>query len=365
MKVTGGDKKVFVGMSGGVDSSVAAALLKEAGYDVTGVFIRVWKPDFIECAKTDDESMARRTAAHLGIPFLVFDFAEEYKREVVDYMVREYKAGRTPNPDVMCNKHIKFGLFLQKAREMGADFIATGHYARKSEIRNPKSKISYLLHTAKDKNKDQSYFLWTLGQEQLRRTLFPVGGMEKSEVRKLAKKFGLPNAERRDSQGLCFVGEFPMREFLRHFIPLRRGDVLNEAGEVVGHHDGAFYLTIGQRHGFILTKKTPHDEPHYVVGKDAKANTVTVSARTPEMPGSVSEVALENEHFISGAIPGADKTYRVRYRYRQPLVEAGIKKQGLGISVCFKASQSGVAPGQSLVIYDKNGEECLGGGIIR
>ncbi|MBI4118569.1 MAG: tRNA 2-thiouridine(34) synthase MnmA [Parcubacteria group bacterium] len=348
-------KKVFVGMSGGVDSSVSAALLKEAGYDVTGVFIRVWKPDFLECTRTDDEEVARRAAAHIGVPFLVFDFADDYKREVVDYMVREYKTGRTPNPDVMCNRQIKFGSFFKKARAMGADFIATGHHAR---VMTNGEVVSML--SGRDGAKDQSYFLWTLTQDQLQHVLFPIGDYEKSKVREMARERGLPNALRRDSQGLCFVGEFPMREFLGHFMPPKRGDVLNEAGEVVGHHEGAFYLTIGQRHGFTLTKKTPNDPPHYVVAKDIAQNTVTVSPRKPEMPGKVKEIILEDANMIQGRPFDGYAEYMVRYRYRQPLVRASVK----GTSVTFTEPQSGVAPGQSLVIYDAKGEECFGGGVI-
>ena len=397
--------KVFVGMSGGVDSSVSAALLKEAtpnnfeklfgrptpegfrGYDVTGVFINVWQPDFLQCQRGDDRREAMRAAAHLGIPFLTLDFEKEYKQEVVDYMVREYKAGRTPNPDVMCNQKIKFGAFFEKAIEMGADYVATGHYAQRSGLKEERSDGerpdlgAYALLQAKDKGKDQTYFLWTLTQEHLRRTLFPVGDLLKTEVRERARKFGLPNAEREESQGLCFVGEFKLKDFLGHFIPPQKGDVLNEEGMVIGYHDGAHFLTLGQRHGFMITKKTPHESPYYVVHKDVARNIVTVSHEGPEMR-TTKEIFLHDINFISGKALDENKTYEVRFRYRQPLVQARFKiqdsclRQGSRLrgrfcgqvggqarfKILFNEPQKAVAPGQSLVIY--NGEECLGGGII-
>lgn len=379
--------KIFVGMSGGVDSSVSAALLKIAtpnnfeklfgrptpegffGYDVVGVFIKVWQPDFLpldsargkEC-QTDDRREAMRAAAHLKIPFLTFDFESEYKKEVVDYMVREYKAGRTPNPDVMCNQRIKFGKFFEKARKLGADYIATGHYARKREIKNKRSKIkNYQLLVGKDKNKDQSYFLWTLTQDQLKHIIFPVGGYTKPEVRTLARKFGLPNAERTESQGLCFVGEFKLKDFLGHFISAKRGNVTTSEGEVIGYHDGAFYYTLGQRHGFTVTKKTPNEPPYYIVGKDVKKNVLIVSHKGSRMRG-VEEVVIRGHNFISGETLDEKKMYKVRFRYRQPLVNAKIKKKKSELVVHFEKPQTAVTPGQSLVIYRK--EVCIGGGII-
>ncbi len=213
-------KKVFVGLSGGVDSSVSAALLQSQGYDVFGVFIKVWQPDFYECTWKEDRLDAMRVCAKLNIPFYTLDLEKEYKKEVVDYMIEEYKNGRTPNPDVMCNKYIKFGGFFDWAMSQGADFVATGHYARLNK--------EHELVAGRDSNKDQSYFLWTLTKEQLSKTLFPVGDIEKTEVRKLAKKFGLPTAEKKDSQGLCFIGKVDMAEFLHHFIETKPGPVLND-----------------------------------------------------------------------------------------------------------------------------------------
>lgn len=373
-------------MSGGVDSSVAAALLKEQGYDVTGVFMAVWQPDFLECSRTDDRQEAMRAAAHLGVPFLTFNFEKEYKEKVVDYMIREYEAGRTPNPDVMCNKHIKFDMFLKKALEMGADYIATGHYARlrrespkpkaqsPNKTQNPKQEnlnpIRYTLYAGLDKNKDQSYFLWTLTQEQLRYCLFPIGEYTKPEVREMARKFGLPNAERRDSQGMCFIGQFPMKEFLKKYIPSEKGDVLDTKENSIGTHDGARLYTLGERHGFWVTKKTPNDPPLYVVAKDIEKNTITVAPETARE--ETAEATLAQVNFISGKAPKEGETYDVRFRYRQPLQKASFKIQNSPpkadpppaekFKILFTAPQHSVAPGQSLVLYDD--EECIGGGVI-
>ena len=356
-------------MSGGVDSSVSAALLKKQGYDVTGVFIKVWQPDFLECTRGDDKKEAMRAAAHVGIPFRVFDFEKEYKKEVIDYMISEYKAGRTPNPDVMCNKEIKFGVFLKKALGMGADMIATGHYARTQNAKRKTQNIKLLA--GKDKNKDQSYFLWTLAQGQLKHVLFPDGDYEKPKVRKLAKKFGLPNAERQESQGLCFVGQLDMKEFLKHYMRKKTGDVLNEKGDVIGRHDGAMFLTIGQRHGFTVTKKTPRDKPLYVVAKDVKKNTITVSPHGRGEHGLVKEVTLQGVNWISGTAPRPSKVYAARTRYRQPLQDVKIKMRNAKFIAVFKKPQRAVSSGQSLVLYDTSaslgagGDECLGGGIIQ
>jgi len=271
-------KKVFVGLSGGVDSSTSAAILKKDGYDVTGVFIKVWQPDFLPCSWREDRLDAMRVAAHLDIPFITMDLEKEYKQEVVDYMVHEYKEGRTPNPDVMCNKYIKFGAFFDKAMEMGADYVATGHYARVKKD----GDVVRLLAGA-DENKDQSYFLWTLTQKQLKKTLFPIGEYVKPEVRKIAEKFGLSTAKKKDSQGLCFIGKLDMKDFLKEFIPEKKGDVLNGKGEVVGEHDGAYFYTLGQRHGFTVTVKGVDDTPYFIIYKDIEANTITVSHKNQEL----------------------------------------------------------------------------------
>ena len=403
-----GKIKVFVAMSGGVDSSLSAALLKVArpnnfkklfgrptpkgfrGYDVTGVFIKVWQPDFVECVWREDRLDAMRVCARLGIKFLTLDLEKEYKKEVVDYMINEYKAGRTPNPDVNCNKYVKFGAFFDFAIKSGADYVATGHYVRlrrnlKSQISNLKNEKSnlksvYELLQAKDKSKDQSYFLWNLTQEHLKRTLFPVGDLQKTEVRKMAKKFNLPVFDKKDSQGLCFIGKVDMKDFLKHYLPSKRGDVLNEKGEIIGWHEGAYFYTMGQRHGFTITKKSPKETPHYIISKDVALNEITVSS-SPIMDGvsSSKEILISGVNWISGKVPDVNKKYKGRIRYRQPLqaciierieekniVSSGkkLKKNEMESKYLIKFSlpQISVSRGQSIVIYD--GESCVGGGIV-
>lgn len=348
--------KVFVGLSGGVDSSVSAALLKEEGYDITGVFIKTWHPDFLPCTWKEDRLDAMRVAAHLDIPFITFDAEEEYKKDVADYMIEEYKRGRTPNPDVMCNKYVKFGAFLKYTLAEGADFVATGHYARAQDLR---------LLAGSDKNKDQSYFLWTLTQEQLKHVLFPVGHLEKPEVRKLAKKFGLPTAEKKDSQGVCFLGKLDMAEFLKHYAEPKRGEVLNEDGEVVGFHEGVILYTLGERHGFTITKKGTNDIPYFVVQKDMRANTITVAHKEQgSLKGKGEQsLLLENVNWISGSAPEKDKIYSARVRYRAPLSPCKIVVENNETRVEFLEPEEPQAPGQSLVVYDD--EECLGGGVIQ
>jgi len=357
--------RVFVGLSGGVDSSVSAALLQAEGYDVTGVFIKTWHPDFLACTWKDDRLDAMRVAAHLNIPFVTLDLEKEYKENVADYMIAEYKAGRTPNPDVMCNKNVKFGGFLKYALAEGADFVATGHYARR--VKSPKSKVESTeqLFEGVDKNKDQSYFLWTLSQEQLKYILFPVGGIEKPEVRRLAEKFGLPTAEKKDSQGVCFLGKLDMSEFLKHYAQTEKGNVLNEQSEVVGTHDGAILYTLGERHGFTVDKKSTNDDPYFVIAKDIKANTLTVSHKeSGTLRGKGSrELSLEKVSWVSGTEPPHKKTYGARIRYRAKPSLCKIISEGGGFKVQFLEDQEPVAPGQSIVIYD--GEECLGGGIAQ
>ena len=337
-------------MSGGVDSSVSAALLKKAGYDVVGVFIKVWQPDWITCTWKEDRLDAMRVAAKLDIPFVTLDLEKEYKEEVVDYMIREYKAGRTPNPDVMCNRYVKFGGFFNWAMKQGADFVATGHYAQ---------IVDGKLVAGEDKNKDQSYFLWTLTKEQLSKTLFPVGNIEKPEVRKLAKKFDLPNAEKKDSQGLCFIGKIDIKDFLSHYIEPKKGDVFDEKGNIIGEHDGAFFFTIGERHGFLITKKSPHDLPYYVTAKDIEKNTITVANKTDgALPNGITKIKLTDVNWNQGGI-SLNKALFARSRYREELQEVTFISQ---TTVEFTNPQYTLSAGQSLVVY--NNSECLGGGII-
>lgn len=352
--------KVFVGVSGGVDSSVSLALLKDAGYDVTGVFIRTWQPDFIECTWRDERRDAMRVCAHLGVPFLECDLESVYRDEVAMYMIDEYKKGRTPNPDVMCNKKVKFGGFLDFALAHGADFVATGHYAQTEQ----KDGVCYLKQS-QDHNKDQTYFLWTLTQEQLSKTLFPVGHLEKPEVRKIAEKYNLPTATKKDSQGVCFLGMIDMKEFLGHYIEKKEGTVLNEKGESIGTHDGAVFVTLGQRHGFTITEKGTLDKPYYVIAKDVLKNTITVSDNLESITNS-----LEKEHHtltlsnvvLHGNID-ASKTYQARIRYRQQLQNCHITVNERGeTQVIFDVPQMSASKGQSCVLYD--GELCIGGGVI-
>lgn len=367
------NNKIFVGMSGGVDSSVTAALLKEQGFDVRGVFIRIWREEWGECTWKEDRRDAMKVALALDIPFETIDLSQEYYDGVAKYMIEEYKAGRTPNPDVMCNTVIKFGAFLEWAKKQGADCVATGHYARISndefliskEIPNSKSQKFQMLKGV-DEEKDQTYFLWQLKQEQLRHALFPVGEYEKPQVRELARKFGLPNAEKKDSQGLCFIGKVAMKEFLQTYIEPKPGDVLNEKGEVIGHHEGAAFLTVGQRHGFVITKKTPEEAPYYVIAKDVAANTVTVAHRAGEktMPPAPSRrLVIGGVNWIDGE-PAADRVYQARFRYRQPLQECTLERmeESGQWAVKFAVPQEVAAAGQSVVIYD--GEACIGGGAI-
>jgi tRNA-specific 2-thiouridylase len=356
--------KVFVGMSGGVDSSVSAALLQSKGYDVCGVFIKVWQPDIAltgGCTWREDRLDAMRVCAKLKIPFYTLDLEKEYKKEVVDYLISEYQAGRTPNPDVMCNKYIKFGGFFDWAMKNGADYVATGHYAQTIKLKTENVK----LLAGKDKNKDQSYFLWTLTQKQLSKTLFPVGDIEKPEVRKLAKKFGLPTATKKDSQGICFIGKVEMADFLKEFIPTKKGNILNEKGDIVGTHDGVYYYTLGQRHGFQITQKTANDDRYFVVGKDLKRNVLIVSHKCQGSTLTLenNEIKLKDVNWILGVPPSEEKVYQGRIRYRGALDDCQIKSlKNNKCQILFKHEQNAPASGQSIVLYD--GEICLGGGII-
>src|SRR3989344_4369575 len=296
---------VFVGLSGGVDSSVAAARLVHEGYAVVGVFIKVWQPDFLPCNWEKERLDAMRVCATLGIPFLTCDATERYKAEVVDYLIAEYRAGRTPNPDVMFNKQVKFGAFLDFADEHGADYIATGHYARRMGRAHAAEKDagSIFLLRGTDPSKDQSYFLWTLTKAQLARTLFPIGDSLKSDIRKEAASYGLPTAEKPDSQGVCFLGELDMKEFLFHFIPREVGNVSDISDRIIGEHDGAVFYTIGQRHGFRLHQTSPDDPPYFIVSKDLEKNVLIVSHEKPTVsPSALRALGLTSTNWI-GAPP--------------------------------------------------------------
>lgn len=345
--------KVFVGVSGGVDSSVAAAMLKDEGYDVTGVFIRTWTPEFLECSWRDERRDAIRVCAHLGIPFLECDGEEAYKRGVADYMINEYRLGRTPNPDVMCNREVKFGVFWDFAKSHGADFIATGHYAQNE---------NNSLYKGKDESKDQCYFLWTLTKDDLAHTLFPVGSLEKSEVRKKALKYGLPTAIKKDSQGICFLGEVDMKDFLRHYIEEKEGNVVFENGEILGTHTGALFVTLGERLSFNNLKKSTNDLPYYVIHKDIEKNEIVVSNNNPlseshkEDSFYKKEFDLINTVFRENVVE--NKVYDAQIRYHGEFYTVKI----IGDRVFFEEPIL-VASGQSVVVYDNN--VCIGGGIVK
>ncbi len=346
--------KVFVGLSGGVDSAVAAALLKERGHNMTGVFIKIWQPEFIECTWREDRLDAMRVAAALEIPFREVDLSDEYKREVVDTMVADYARGITPNPDIVCNRAIKFGHFLKWALEEGADIIATGHYAR---IHHNDIVSRYELQRGTDAAKDQSYFLWQLGQEELSRTIFPVGELTKTQVRTLAKKFELPNVEKPDSQGICFVGDVSMEDFLARFIPLANGTIIDARGNMVGEHRGAALYTIGQRHGFTVHGLRT-ENAHYVISTDIPANTVTVSPA--RLDAARTEIVLEDVHWINEP-PLFPFESDAQARYREAPVRIRVEMKNEKPHVVFFEPHV-VAPGQSLVLY--KGDRCLGGGTI-
>lgn len=389
-------KRVVVGLSGGVDSSVTAHLLQQEGYEVIGLFMRNWHDETVtlsnDCPWIDDSNDALLVAEHLGIPFQVLDLSKEYKERIVDYMFAEYEAGRTPNPDVLCNREIKFDVFLKAAMELGADYVATGHYCRKTTTEDG---IHHLL-AGLDPNKDQSYFLCQLSQEQLSKALFPIGNLQKSEVRAIAKEIGLVTAEKKDSQGLCFVGKISLPEFLQQKLQVKHGKIIeiNELenqfteysnipvnlehvvelskefiysptmGLEVEKHIGAHYYTIGQRKGLHIGGRP---NPSFVIGIDTETNTV-YSGQKDDHPG-LNKWALKIEtkemHWINPNFAmniGNVKEFEIRIRYRQALQKGTLTRLEDGYYILFDKKQRGIAPGQFAALYLQ--EELIGSGII-
>ncbi len=353
--------KVICAMSGGVDSSVAAAILKRAGFDVVGVFMKFWSEPSKDglvgasnrCCLPEAEVRARKVAKILKIPFYVFDFSKEFKNKIVDRFLDEYKKGITPNPCVVCNKEIKFGLLLQKALKHGADFLATGHYARKAQ--HPKDKIFKLLK-AKDKEKDQSYFLWMLNQEQLKRILFPIGNLTRKEVENLAKKFKLPVLEAKKSVEICFI-QTTINDFLKKYLKEKPGKIVDTNGKVIGKHLGLWFYTIGQRRGVGLS-----GGPFWVLDKDLKKNLLIVTRNEKDL--LKRELTCKNVNWISGKEPKLPLKIKAKIRYRSQLFSAIITKtqNPKTYSLKFDKPQRAITPGQSVVFY--KGQEVLGGGII-
>jgi tRNA-specific 2-thiouridylase len=388
-------KRVVVGLSGGVDSSVAAYLLKEQGYEVIGMFMKNWHDDSVtiskECPWLDDSNDAMIVAQHLGIPFQAIDLSQQYKERIVDYMFAEYQQGRTPNPDVLCNREIKFDIFLNAALKLGADYVATGHYARRDEIERNGQKI-YRLLAGKDPNKDQSYFLCQLTQQQLSKALFPVGELLKPEVREIAKKAGLATANKKDSQGLCFVGKVHLPEFLQQRLEPKKGKAIvipddaviysngqslddlvhltqpytysPELGTVVGEHNGAHYYTIGQRKGLNIGGQA---KPLFVIGTDTVQNIIYMG-NGEDHPGLYRKglfIPNEDEHWIREDLKlasGESRQYLARIRYRQSLEACTLYKREEGLYIVFNRPQKAITPGQFAAWYD--GEELIGSGVI-
>jgi tRNA-specific 2-thiouridylase len=355
-------KRVIVGLSGGVDSSVAALLLLEQGYQVEGLFMKNWEEDDTEdyCSAAVDLADAQAVADQLGIKLHTRNFASEYWDRVFTYFLDEYRAGRTPNPDIMCNKEIKFKAFLDLALELGADYIATGHYARIA--RDPDGTVRMLKGV--DANKDQTYFLYTLQQHQLQRSLFPVGEWQKSRVRELAEKANFTTARKKDSTGICFIGERKFREFLQRFLPAQPGNIVTPDGETIGKHHGLMYYTLGQRQGLgIGGRKDADDSPWFVVEKDMTHNQLIVTQGHQHELLMKHFLLASQLHWVAGHPPAQSFECKAKIRYRQ--IEESCQVtilEGGHCEVCFPKAQRAITPGQSIVFYQA--DICLGGGII-
>lgn len=347
-------KKVYVAMSGGVDSAVAAYLLKKRGYHVTGVYMKNWSDPLADvCPWEKDIKDFYNTCKVLKIPSKIEIFEEEYRKKVVNYLVNGYKQGITPNPDMLCNREIKFKLFLRKAMSQGADMIATGHYVIKKDYK----KIPN-LYQSKDENKDQSYFLALLNQNQIKHSLFPIGNFTKDKVRKIAKQANLPVFDKKDSQGICFIGKVKFSDFIRDFIPNKLGDIITTDGNVIGKHDGVYYYTIGQRHGLNIGGGIPY----FVVEKNIKKNVLIVAKGDKEKSLLSNQADIINFNWIDKRDIKEVKACKVRVRYRQPLQGCNIKVNHSDVIIKFNKQQKAVTPGQFAVLY-KN-KRILGGGVI-
>lgn len=352
-------KTVVIGMSGGVDSSVSAWLLKEQGYNVIGLFMKNWEDDDDSefCSSRQDWLDAASVADVVGVDIEAVNFAAEYKDRVFSVFLSEYAAGRTPNPDILCNSEIKFKAFLDHAYSLGADYIATGHYARVREVDG-----QFQLLKAMDASKDQSYFLHRLNQAQLSKTLFPLGETQKTEVRRIAQQLGLSNAAKKDSTGICFIGERPFRDFLNRYLPTKPGPILNDRNEVIGEHVGLSFYTLGQRKGIgIGGQKEGNGEPWFVARKDLKNNTLYVVQGHDHPWLHQTTLVAEQVHYIAGELPSVT-TLGCKARYRQSDAACRFSGDEASFNLAFEQSQFAVTPGQSAVLYD--GDICLGGGII-
>ena len=353
--------KVIVGMSGGVDSSVAAWLLCEQGFEVEGLFMKNWEEDDDEsyCAAAADLADAEQVCNQLGIQLHTVNFSSEYWDRVFSYFLKEYKAGRTPNPDIICNREIKFRAFLDYALNLNTDYIATGHYARC--VTGPSGVC---LKKASDRNKDQSYFLHTLDQGQLEKSLFPLWNMKKSEVRATARDQGFRVHDKKDSTGICFIGERKFRDFLKEYVPVRPGPIKTLDGELLGEHEGAAFYTIGQRHGLgIGGQANLPDEPWYVVDKDVQSNCLLVAQGHQHAALFHSTILTQTIHWVAGPPPGNMENLNAKIRYQQADQTCSIRARRDLYEISFAEPQWAVAPGQSVVFYEQ--DTCLGGGIIK